>query len=236
VKHCTRCGIDTSEPSGVCVDCVDVLSDMEGETSRQARRPAERKIEPRNSMKRQERDLRIFRDWTNRIPLRDTAKSLKVSQSTVRRLWEQFGLRPLSKVKSAEIDDTIRSMHADGWTQSGIAASLGKSRETVRVRMKRLGLIEENVPPLRHEALELVESGVSVSEVASRLFLDRYTVYRYIRDSGSLTPRNKRWSQLEPRILEMRKRGMLQREIAKELGIPRTTVTRKLKEMKNLTT
>lgn len=136
---------------------------------------------------------------------------------------------------SAEMDERLRLMWANGDTIEAIGTAIGKSWAAVNTRRVSLGLARRNRPWLEEESARIrtmFETGATDDEIAETLGLKRTDVVNRRIRLGLKRGRNNLRSQIRGDVVRLRSEGVSVRDIAGALGVTRAWVYQILADQK----
>ena len=126
--------------------------------------------------------------------------------------------------KKSERDKKIRQMEADGYSRASIAKALGISAGTVQRVMNEKSPYMKDSPEKKKKINEVVKDfkdGLSKEEIMQKHGITSCVYVAWTHDAY-----NERQEAIKQRAIEMRRSGMMVKDIAKELGYVRTTISR----------
>lgn len=133
--------------------------------------------------------------------------------------------------KKRERNKKIRELAEAGYSRNKISKELGIMPSTVAMVLGRPSdIFVKNSPQkqaLRRNILEDYRKGISREEIMKTYAINPSMYVSIISDEY-----NKNLKELQSKAIEMRKSGMMVKDIAKELGYARTTISRWTKSVK----
>ena len=126
--------------------------------------------------------------------------------------------------KKSKRDKKIRQMEADGYSRASIAKALGISAGTVQRVMNEKSPHMKDSPEKKKKINEVVKDfkdGLSKEEIMQKHGITSCVYVAWTHDAY-----NERQEAIKQRAIEMRRSGMMVKDIAKELGYVRTTISR----------
>lgn len=160
------------------------------------------------------------------------AKEYKVTISTINKIstcdnWSWVRPELNDVIKSLERDkkhlrnEKMRKMYLAGATAQDVAKELGCNPNTVAENIRDLVEARKNDRKALREKVELdYRDGVPREEILRKYGISLTSYNRYISKAF-----NEQKAEIIKRVVEMRRSGMMVKEIASELGLHRTTVT-----------
>ena len=161
------------------------------------------------------------------------AKEYNVAKSTISKInkcinwsWirEDLNLKLLNK--DLEVKNKAAQLYKEGKSIKYICSVLNKDHRTVKNMVEDLFYKKESDRIKRNaEIIKDFNSGLSKKEIIKKYNISNTTYIRITSDAF-----NKNKNDLINKVKELKNKGMLNKDIAKELNIHRTTVTEYLKK------
>lgn len=162
----------------------------------------------------------------------ELSKKYDVKVSTINKIsrcenWKWVRSDLNDKIKSLEQDkkngrnQKMREMYLNGKTAAEISKALDCNPATVARNIK--DLVDER--KANYEALKEAVKADFLAGVAKEQILEKYQISRTSYTRYTTQAYNERKNELIEEVISRRKAGMMVKDIAKELGLHRTTVT-----------
>jgi predicted transcriptional regulator len=132
-----------------------------------------------------------------------------------------------------EIQKQIKELRYEGLTQQEVAEHLDISQSAVEKWCDKLNIhispYAELTEEIEVQVLEARNKGIQQDKIADQLNISRSSVQKIYKRNGVKAIPKRHWKitpEVEQKILALRKDGLTQRQIAKKLGIGRSSVAK----------